>query len=267
MIYEDVIVDALEHAKIKFKESKPMENISRIVGEGASGDSTLLLDKIVEEEILTFLNEKIGRCLIVSEEAGVVGEQSSELTVLVDPVDGSTNASRGIPLFSSSIAIAKGRRFSDIEAAGTIDLVSGELITATRGRGCRVDGREAHPSRTDDLRSALVSLSLRVKGEYRNDPNILVNLINNIRHPRILGTAALETAYVAIGRVDGFVEPYPRLRTYDCLPSLFLVKEAKGTYKMLQRSLQDIDLRTKETIGYAAAGCGSLLEKLLKLLA
>ncbi|MFN3621399.1 MAG: inositol monophosphatase family protein [Nitrososphaerales archaeon] len=266
LTYEDIIVDALEHAKIRFKESKPMGNISKIVGKGASGDSTLLLDKMVEDEILAFLNEKIGRCFIISEEAGLVGEQSSELTVLVDPVDGSTNASHGIPLFSSSIAIAKGRRFSDIEAAGTIDLVSGELITATKGGGCRIDGREAQPSKVDDLSKAVVSLSLRVKGEYRNDPTMLANLINNIRHPRILGTAALETAYVAIGRVDGFIEPYPRLRTYDCLPSLFLVKEAKGAYKILQQKPQDIDLRTKETVSYAAAGCISLLEKIMKLI-
>lgn len=266
MTYEDVIAEALKQAQRKFEEIKSKENVFKVVGKGASGDSTLFLDKILEDDILTVLNEKIGRCLIVSEEAGFVGEPTSELTVLVDPVDGSTNARRGIPIFSSSIAIAKGKRFSDIEAAGTVNLVCGELITASKGGGCRVDGREAHPSKVDDLSTAVISLSLRVKGEYKNDPKILANLINSIRHPRILGTAALETAYVAIGRVDGFIEPYPRLRAYDCLPSLFLVKEAKGAYEILQQSQEDIDLRSGGTLGYAAACSTSLLEKILKLL-
>lgn len=265
MVYEDTVIEALEHAKRRFAEVKARNEIAKVVGIGASGDSTLLLDKALEDEMLTLLKERLGRCFIISEEAGYVGDADSDLTVLVDPVDGSTNAGRGIPVFSASIAIARGRRFLDITAAGTVDLVNGDVITAVKGKGCRVDGKEAHPSKIDDLGAAVVSLSLRIKGQYKNDPKILDNLINSIRHPRILGTAALETAYVAVGKVDGFIEPYPRLRTYDCLPSLFLVKEAKGVFKMLHTA-GDIDLRSKATLGYVAAGCPPLLEKILKLI-
>lgn len=265
MTYEDVVVEALERAKRRFAEIRVSGEAAKIIGRGASGDKTLLLDKALEDEILTFLRERLERCLLISEEAGLVGDQSSELTALVDPVDGSTNAGRGIPIFSASVAIALGRRFSDIVAAGTVDLVSGEIIVGSKGKGCRVDGKEAHPSKIDDLNAAVVSLSLRVKGQYKNDPYLLANLLNNIRHPRILGTAALETAYVAVGRVDGFVEPYPRLRTYDCLPSLFLVKEAEGVFKILNTT-EDIDLRGNMTLGYVAAGCQTLLDKILKLM-
>jgi len=267
LVYEDTVVEVLERAKRKFAEvrSKGRQETAKVVGIGASGDSTLLLDKAIEDEMLTLLKERLGRCFIISEEAGFIGDATSDLTVLVDPVDGSTNAGRGIPIFSASIAIARGKRFSDIVAAGTVDLVNGELVIASKGKGCVVDGKEAQPSRIDDLSAAVVSLSLRVKGQYKNDPELLDNLINNIRHPRILGTAALETAYVAIGKVDGFIEPYPRLRTYDCLPSLFLVKEAKGVFKMLHTS-EDIDLRSNMSLSYVAAGCTPLLEKILKLI-
>jgi len=265
LTYEDIIVEALERAKRRFAKIRVSGEATKIIGRGASGDRTLLLDKALEDEILTLLNERLERCLIVSEEAGLVGDPSSELTALVDPVDGSTNAGRGIPLFSASVAIARGRRFSDIVAAGTVDLVNGELIVASKGKGCRADGRETHPSKIDDLSAAVISLSLRVKGQWKNDPHMLANLINNIRHPRILGTAALETAYVAVGRVDGFIEPYPRLRTYDCLPSLFLVKEAKGVFKILNMT-EDIDLRSDVTLGYVATGCQALLDKILKLI-
>jgi myo-inositol-1(or 4)-monophosphatase len=265
LTYEDIVVEALERAKRRFAEIRVSGEAAKVVGRGASGDKTLLLDKALEDEILTILNERLEGCLIVSEEAGLLGDPSSELTALVDPVDGSTNAGRGIPLFSASLAIARGRRFSDIVAAGTVDLVNGEIIVASKGKGCRVDGREAHPSKIDDLDAAVISLSLRVRGCWKNAPNLLANLINNIRHPRILGTAALETAYVAVGRVDGFIEPYPRLRTFDCLPSLFLVKEAKGVFKMLNAA-EDIDLRSDAAIGYAAAGCQTLLDKILRLI-
>ena len=262
---EDIIVEALEHAKRRFAEIRLSGEAAKIVGRGAAGDRTLVLDKALEDEILTVLGERLERCFIISEEAGFVGDPTSDLTVLVDPVDGSTNAGRGIPLFSASIAIARGRRFSDIVAAGTVDLVNGEIVVASKGEGCRVDGKEAHPSEIDDLSAAVISLSLRVKGQYKNDPQLLANLINNTRHPRILGTAALETAYVAVGKVDGFIEPYPRLRTYDCLPSLFLVKEAKGVFKLFNVT-EDVDLRSNVTFGYVAAGCQTLLDKILKLI-
>lgn len=265
MMYEDVIVDALERAKRRFAEVRVSGEAAKVIGRGASGDRTLLLDKALEDEMLTLLKERLDRCLIISEEAGSVGDLTSDLTALVDPVDGSTNAGRGIPLFSASVAVARGRRFSDIVAAGTVDLVNGEIIVASKGEGCRVDGRMARPSTIDDLGAAVISLSLRVKGQYKNDPQILANLINNIRHPRILGSAALETAFVAVGKVDGFIEPYPRLRTYDCLPSLFLVKEAKGAFKPLYIA-DDIDLRSDVALGYVAAGCTTLLDKILKLI-
>jgi len=265
LTYEDIIVEALERAKRRFAEIRVSSETVKIIGRGASGDRTLLLDKALEDEILTLLEEKLERCLIISEEAGFVGDPSSELTALVDPVDGSTNAGRGIPLFSASVAIAQGRRFADIVAAGTVDLVNGEIFVASKGKGCRADGREAQPSKIDDLSAAVISLSLRVKGQYKNDPHLLANLLNNIRHPRILGTAALETAYVAVGKVDGFIEPYPRLRTYDCLPSLFLVKEAKGVFKLLHAT-EDIDLRSNVALGCVAAGCQTLLDKILKLI-
>ena len=265
MVYEDIIVEVLERAKRRFVEVKASGDTTRVVGRGASGDSTLLLDKAIEDEMLTLLKERLGRCFIISEEAGFIGDATSDLTVLVDPVDGSTNAGRGIPLFSASIAIAQGKRFSDIVAAGTVDLVNGDLVIASKGKGCTVNGKEAQPSKIDDLSVAVVSLSLRVKGQYKNDPRLLDNLLNNLRHPRILGTAALETAYVAVGKVDGFIEPYPRLRTYDCLPSLFLVKEAKGVFKMLHTS-EDIDLRSNMSLGFVAAGSAYLLEKIMRLI-
>ena len=265
MTYEEIVVEALERVKRRFYEIRASGEATKIIGRGASGDKTLLLDKALEDEILTLLRERLERCLIISEEAGLVGDPSSELTALVDPVDGSTNAGRGIPFFSASVAIALGRRFSDIVAAGIVDLVNSEIIVASKGKGCRADGREAHPSKINDLSAAVISLSLRVKGQWKNDPHLLANLINSIRHPRILGTAALETAYVAVGKVDGFIEPYPRLRTYDCLPSLFLVKEAKGVFKLLNTT-EDIDLRSNVRLGYVAAGCQTLLDKILKLM-
>ncbi len=266
MNYEEVVIEALAQAKRIFHHIRASGQCGDVVGIGASGDTTLFFDKALEDGIIAILQERLGRCLIVSEEAGIVGDPSSNLTALVDPLDGSTNARHGLPIQSSSIAIAEGKRFTDIKAAGIIDLVNGEVITAFKGEGCRIDGREAHPSMVEELNVALISLSLRVKGGQKNDPTLLANLLNTIRHPRMLGTAALETAYVAVGRVDAFIEPYPRLRVYDCLPSLFLVKEAKAPYRFIGRADADLDLRSTSLIGYVAAGCKILLEKIMRLI-
>jgi len=225
---------------------------SRVVGRGASGDPSTAFDLAVEEAVIRTLRTLLPEALIVAEESGVSGSRDAKKLVLLDPVDGSTNASLNLPFYCTSIAVVDGRFFEGMISAGIVDLVRGELFYAERGKGVSVDGEPVSLGPSGKrLRDSCVSINLRLQ-DLRYG-SAMLNLLRTIRYPRFLGSAALETAYVALGRVDAFVAPAPRLRSYDCLPSLLIVQEAGGYFQTLNRDLKDADLSEPLRLSYVAA--------------
>ena len=103
-----------------------------VVGDGEGGDETTVVDAAAERVILERLLA-IDGATIVSEEVGVLGE--GPLRIVVDPIDGSLNAKRGIPFFSLSIAVAEGETMDDVFFGYVYDFGSGEEWTAVKGDG------------------------------------------------------------------------------------------------------------------------------------
>ena len=109
-----------------------------VVGEGLGGDDTTAIDRAAEEVILARVREAAGA--IVSEEVGRVGGAGLPL-VVVDPIDGSLNAKRGIPFFSLSIAVAEGETMDDVVFGFVHDFGSREEWIARRGQGACLNSR------------------------------------------------------------------------------------------------------------------------------
>ena len=107
-----------------------------VVGAGEGGDDTTAIDAAAERVILARFDRDDTR--IVSEEIGVRG--NGRWTIVVDPIDGSLNAKRGIPFFSLSVAVADGETMDDVVFGYVYDFGSGEEWTATRGGGARLNG-------------------------------------------------------------------------------------------------------------------------------
>jgi myo-inositol-1(or 4)-monophosphatase len=108
-----------------------------VVGAGLGGDETTAIDKAAEDAILARIREDAGA--IVSEEVGRVGSDALPL-VVVDPIDGSLNAKRGIPFFAISIAVAEGETMDDVVFGFVHDFGSREEWTARRGEGAWLNG-------------------------------------------------------------------------------------------------------------------------------
>ena len=119
---------------------------ARPVGLGEGGDETLLVDllaeRIVLEELEAVAADGTG-CVLVSEELGeqTLGDPVDGWVGVVDPIDGSLNAKRGLPFHCISIAVARGRALGDVEVTFVRDLGTREEWTAVRGQGARLDGR------------------------------------------------------------------------------------------------------------------------------
>ncbi|MCS7115997.1 MAG: inositol monophosphatase [Nitrososphaerota archaeon] len=259
-----ILVEALEVAKRTFQSIKDREDRVLKKGIGAYGDVTYKIDSTTEEAILKTLRKRYPNALIISEESGIIGKGDGRPIILLDPVDGSTNALRGVQFSSTALAIAEGRMFDDIIVAGVIDLYHGDIITGTRDGPVLLNGKAVQPSTVTDLAQAYISMDLKIRERIKYHRCDFERLFHYVKHVRAFGTAALETAHVATGRVDAFIEPQPTLRSFDCIPSLFLVKRAGGFIKFL--STEPIDLLSEERISYVAACNEALGNAILKTL-
>ena len=165
------------------------------VGAGEGGDETTAIDQAAEEAIIARIRESAGA--IVSEEVGRVGGSTLPL-VVVDPIDGSLNAKRGIPFFSISIAVAEGETMDDVVFGFVHDFGSREEWTARRGEGAWLDGEQLGAVRPKEQVEILSFEATRTSLVAQEAPKV-ADLAHRLR---IMGSLALSLCHLAAGRVD-----------------------------------------------------------------
>ena len=185
------------------------------------------VDINAEQEIIYHLQKAYPDHAILGEESGLLGDEDAEYRWIVDPLDGTTNFIRGIPHYSVSIAcMYRGKA----EHAVIVDPVRREEFTASRGRGAQLNGHRIRVSDLPSLDSALLGTGIPWKnhcddqlGPYTESIELLAAQCAGIRRA---GSAALDLAYVAAGRLDAFWEI--GLAQWDIAAGVLLVREAGG---------------------------------------
>lgn len=213
----DGIADAVSDAIGDLLEEGAAGGGSDVVGQGADGTPTSRLDRRAEDAALDVV-ERHGDLRVVSEEAGEVTFGEPDLTVVLDPVDGTYNAGSGIPSYAVSIALADGEGIGAVEYGYVRDLVTGTTFVARAGEGAERDGR---PLAVSD---AAAPADMALGGVY----NIEGFDPTRFRRVRLLGCASLELCYTAAGALDGFVDLRSRLRVVDFAAGALIVDEAGG---------------------------------------
>jgi myo-inositol-1(or 4)-monophosphatase len=182
------------------------------------------MDRKSEAFIVGALRREFPDDAILAEEQGAVGGRSGRRWI-VDPLDGTTNYAHGLPIFAVSIALEAAARI----ILGVIhDPNHGETFVAERGRGAHLDGRPLAVSRTKTLNEALLVTGFPYDIRERPENNLREYAAFSLqsRGVRRLGSAVLDFAYVAAGRIDGYWEL--RLGTWDAAAGSLLVEEAGG---------------------------------------
>jgi myo-inositol-1(or 4)-monophosphatase len=176
------------------------------------------LDLVADAAALRVL-ERAQAC-VVSEESGVTGARNSPITIVLDPVDGSINAKRGLPFFSLSVAIAEGGTMDDVVFGYVHDFGTGEEWTAERGGGARLNGAPLDGDPPKDDVELLALEATRTDLVAKHVPP-LVGLVHRLR---IFGSLALSLCHLADGRVDG-VCSLKGARSVDIAAAQLLVRE------------------------------------------
>jgi myo-inositol-1(or 4)-monophosphatase len=192
-----------------------------VVGDGVGGDETTAIDAAAEQAVVARLDSTRTDFTLVSEELGIrAARGGSGAFVVLDPIDGSINAKRGIPFFSLSIAIADGPTMGDVQFGYVFDFGSGEEWTAWRGKGAFLDD-EPLGAGVPNERIELLSLeATRTDLVARHAPG-LVGVAHRVR---VMGSLALSLCHLAAGRVDAVCSLKPA-RSVDIAAAQLLVTE------------------------------------------
>ncbi len=188
-----------------------------VVGSGKGGDETTAIDAAAEQAILARF-EKVDGLTIVSEEAGVIGDGAT--FVVIDPIDGSLNAKRGIGFFALSIAVASGPTMGDVDFGFVHDFGTEEEWTATRGEGARLDGRALEGDLPKE-RIEILAFEATRTASVAEKAAAVVDLAHRLR---IMGSLALSLCHLAAGRIDAVCSLKPA-RAVDIAAAQLLVLE------------------------------------------
>lgn len=202
-------------------------------------DIKLEVDVQTQDLITKLLLKKFPQHALYGEE-GIVGDQSSEHQWVVDPLDGTVNYFYGIPHFCVSIAF----RFQGEIIVGVIyDPMRDEMWCGQKGETPRLNGHPFRVSERAQLAEAVISVGLSKTGEMI-DANLplLDEMVHRVRKCRVLGSAALDMAYVACGRFDAYIER--GISLWDIAAGWLLIETAGGKVDLRPRK----DLKEKYSI-------------------
>ncbi|MBX3291291.1 MAG: inositol monophosphatase [Acidobacteria bacterium] len=205
-----------------------MEKFGRIEAVTKKGDINLVTEADLASEALIIdrIKSHFPRHSILAEEAGnavIIGDEGGHKWI-IDPLDGTTNFAHGYPCFCVTIAL---EHKGEIVLGVTYDPARDELFAAERGRGATLNGKPMRVSATDALGDALIVTGFPYDIKRRDDfARHLTQMLLSCRGVRRDGSAAIDMAYVACGRFDGFWEE--GLNPWDMAAGILLIEEAGG---------------------------------------
>jgi myo-inositol-1(or 4)-monophosphatase len=209
--------------------TRNMDRIDRLkVTSKRNNDFVSEVDNKAEAAIIDILQQAYPEYGILAEESGTrngIGGDNSEFQWIIDPLDGTTNFLHGFPQFAVSIALKHKDR---LETGVIYDPVTQELFTAARGEGAQLNGKKIRVSGHKGIKGALLGTGFPYHDQsyldtYLETMKALMAPAAGIRRP---GSAALDLAWLAAGRIDGFWEF--NLNAWDIAAGILIVREAGG---------------------------------------
>jgi len=237
------------------------------LGTGAGGDPIKQIDLTAENAITNTLKKHKISFTLISEESGIkqYGKTPHECYVTADPIDGTTNLSRGIPFYATSIAISTKPTLNTIHTALVADLYHNITYTAQKGKGAYRENKKVAPSKEESLEEAVIGIDINTIKIQQIIPQ-LTSLIQKTKHIRHLGANALELCYVADGTTDAFIDIRGKLRTTDMAAAWLILKEANAKITTPEGKALNVKLSPKQKVTFIAAANQKIHKTILESL-
>ena len=234
--------------------------------EKSIGDFVTSADLAAETLIINSIKKVFPAHQILSEETAPNTSISNQPLWIIDPIDGTTNFSRGIPLSGISIAFAIGQ---NVFSGAVYNPFLDEMFTAVKGGGAFLNGNSIRVSKCSDLRHSLIAVGTSApknRSEFLTSITRQIGtLLNESQDIRRLGAAAIDLCFVACGRVDGFYEPI--VNPWDIAAGRLIASEAGATCGFLKTMPENpfgAELYAREILVSTPKIFNALKEALLK---
>jgi len=247
------IVDKI-YRKVKHANITDFHKFGKSIGIGADGTPTKYIDKLAEDIAVKELKKSKTKVNLLSEEIGFL-DFKGDYTFVLDPVDGTRNAYRGIPFYSVSLAVGKSM-LSDVEYGIVKNIPTGDMYIAEKNHGAfcnkkRIGSPEMPAS------EVLSSITLG-----KNCEPLTLNLAKK-NTVRSLGCASLEMCMVAIGGLDFYILAQEYLRVTDIAASTLIVREAGGFVTNISGADLDMSLSLDDRTSIITACSKELVDKIV----
>jgi NAD+ kinase len=228
--------------------------MSKTVDIGADGTPTKYIDKIAEDVAVKEISKSQIPVNLLSEEIGFI-DNNSEYVIVLDPVDGTRNAIRGIPFFSISVAVGK-KNLSDVEYGIVRNVGTNDTFIAEKNHGAYLNKKQIV---VPDFPASELLISVTMG---KNLDNLTLNIAKK-NVIRSLGAASLEMCMVASGGLDAYIVGKEFMRVTDIAASTLILREAGGfVFDKYGKDLE-MSLNLDERTSIVASGNHDFIKKLL----
>jgi len=237
------------------------------LGTGAGGDPIKQIDLTAENAIINTLKKHELSFTLISEESGIkeYGKNPHECYVTADPIDGTTNLTRGIPFYATSIAVSTKPTLNTIHTALVADLFHNITYTAQKRKGAHRNNKKITPSKEESLEEAMIGIDINTYKVEKIAPQ-LTSLIKRTKHIRHFGANALELCYVADGTTDAFIDIRGKLRATDIAAAWLIIKEAGAKITTPEGKPLNVRLSPKQKVTFIAAANQKIHKIILNLI-
>jgi fructose-1,6-bisphosphatase/inositol monophosphatase family enzyme len=247
------VVDKI-YQRVKKAVKTEFHKLGSNIGIGADGTPTKYIDKIAEDIALRYLSKIKHPVNVLSEEIGFV-DNGAEYTFVLDPVDGTRNAVRGIPFYSISLGIGRSK-INDVEYGVVKNIPTGDVFLAEKNKGAFLNNNQiAVPECPEKLLLSSLTLGKNI--------DEVTNFLAQRDIVRSLGSASLEMCMVAIGALDFYVVGREFMRVTDIAASTLIVREAGGLVKNTAGEELEMDFTLDERTSVVAACSEELIHQIL----
>ena len=255
-----MLIDVSKQVFENIKDMAGTEEAAGDFGIGAGGDISRNIDVTAENTVIDYFKEQKFECVILGEECGRVElSPNPKGYIIMDAIDGSANAVRGIPFFCCSLAFATDDKLSSITDAAVTNLTTGEIFWASKGKGAFLGEKKISVQNKKPLYKII---GINTSGASSEQLKKLEPVFQNYNHTRHFGANALEMAMLAQGLIDIYIDFRGKIRIQDLAAGYLLVKEAGGL--ILNENLEPLesDLSYETRLSFVTVANKEILDEI-----